>query len=88
MQNEEIVEDATTHNCELWASKYRPARFIELLSDEKTNRQVLSWIKSWEKYIFNVKVKGEMQSENDDTRPHEKVFINGLKRIDRANTNV
>ena len=29
----------------LWVDKYRPTKFIELLSDERTNRDVSHWIK-------------------------------------------
>lgn len=32
---------------DLWVDKYAPSSYIELLSDEKTNREVLTWIKAW-----------------------------------------
>lgn len=37
---------------ELWLDKYRPQGFIDLLSDERTNREVLAWIKKWDPYVF------------------------------------
>lgn len=37
---------------ELWLDKYRPQRFIHLLSEEKINREVLRWIKSWDTLVF------------------------------------
>ncbi len=42
---------------ELWLNKYRPKHFIDLLSDERTNREVLTWLKSWDACVFRNKVK-------------------------------
>ncbi|CEG40886.1 chromosome transmission fidelity protein 18 homolog isoform x1 [Plasmopara halstedii] len=39
-------------NAVLWLDKYRPRSFLDLLSDERTNREVLSWIKSWDRFVF------------------------------------
>uniref|UniRef100_A0AAV1U6W5 AAA+ ATPase domain-containing protein n=1 Tax=Peronospora matthiolae TaxID=2874970 RepID=A0AAV1U6W5_9STRA len=39
-------------NAVLWLDKYRPQSFLDLLSDERTNREVLTWIKSWDQYVF------------------------------------
>ncbi|KAK1128703.1 hypothetical protein K0M31_019855 [Melipona bicolor] len=43
----------TLENDELWVDKYRPRSYIELLSDESVNRQLLHWIKLWDKTVFN-----------------------------------
>ncbi len=37
---------------ELWAEKYRPKSFIDLLSDDGTNRVLLTWLKLWDKAVF------------------------------------
>lgn len=37
----------------LWVDKYRPRTFLELLSDEQINREVLRWLKSWDKLVFD-----------------------------------
>lgn len=37
----------------LWVEKYRPKKYMDLLSDETTNRSLLSWIKLWDKVVFN-----------------------------------
>uniref|UniRef100_A0A182RUR9 AAA+ ATPase domain-containing protein n=1 Tax=Anopheles funestus TaxID=62324 RepID=A0A182RUR9_ANOFN len=37
----------------LWVEKYRPRRYIDLLSDETTNRNLLQWLKLWDKMVFN-----------------------------------
>ncbi|KAF3427800.1 hypothetical protein E2986_02125 [Frieseomelitta varia] len=39
----------TLEDDELWVDKYRPRSYIELLSDESVNRQLLHWIKLWDK---------------------------------------
>ncbi|GHP12457.1 hypothetical protein PPROV_001118500 [Pycnococcus provasolii] len=36
----------------LWVDKYRPRGYIELLSDEVANRDVLRWIKMWDACVF------------------------------------
>lgn len=38
---------------ELWVDKYRPRSYLELLSDETVNRQLLHWLKLWDKVVFN-----------------------------------
>lgn len=37
----------------LWVEKYRPKKYLDLLSDETTNRSLLSWLKMWDKVVFN-----------------------------------
>lgn len=36
----------------LLVNKYAPARYADLLSDERANRQVLLWLKSWDRCVF------------------------------------
>ncbi|XP_001659131.2 chromosome transmission fidelity protein 18 homolog [Aedes aegypti] len=36
----------------LWVEKYRPKRYVDLLSDETTNRSLLQWLKLWDKVVF------------------------------------
>lgn len=37
----------------LWVDKYRPKKYLELLTDETTNREFLRWLKLWDKVVFN-----------------------------------
>lgn len=39
---------------QLWVDKYAPKNFLDLLSDDKTNRSILSWLKEWDPYVFKV----------------------------------
>ncbi|NXD31502.1 CTF18 protein, partial [Spelaeornis formosus] len=36
----------------LWVDKFAPRRFIELLSDDYTNRCLLKWLKLWDTVVF------------------------------------
>ena len=38
----------TSSQKELWTEKYKPQKFIELLTDEKVNRNILTWLMSWQ----------------------------------------
>ena len=40
----------------LLASKYAPRRFLELLSDERTNRDVVRWLKLWDHFVFGAPI--------------------------------
>ncbi|KAL5490184.1 CTF18 [Sanghuangporus weigelae] len=39
-------------NNELWVDRYRPARFIDLLGDERVHRDTLAWLKEWDFCVF------------------------------------
>jgi chromosome transmission fidelity protein 18 len=36
-----------------WVKKYEPRKFIELLTDDKINRNLLMWLKTWDFIVFN-----------------------------------
>jgi len=42
------ISDVPEH--ELWTAKYKPQKFYELLTDELTNRNILTWFNSWKKH--------------------------------------
>ncbi|KAK9841303.1 hypothetical protein WJX74_003531 [Apatococcus lobatus] len=57
---------------ELWVDKYRPEGFMELLSNEQVNRDVLDWVKAWDATVFGQKsakpvprVKGQQLQKSD-----------------------
>ncbi|KAG8466693.1 hypothetical protein KFE25_008072 [Diacronema lutheri] len=43
---------APVASADLWACKYAPRRFTQLVSDERVNRAVLHWVKSWDALVF------------------------------------
>ena len=46
-QNEQENGPSISRFEELWVNKYQPKNFTELLSDERSNREVLKWVHSW-----------------------------------------
>ena len=38
---------------QLWVDKHAPSHFSHLLSDERTNREVLRAVRAWDPYVFN-----------------------------------
>ncbi|ORY96506.1 P-loop containing nucleoside triphosphate hydrolase protein [Syncephalastrum racemosum] len=39
----------------LWVEKYRPRTFMDLLGDQRVNREVLKWVKTWDYCVFGKK---------------------------------
>ncbi|KAI8904074.1 P-loop containing nucleoside triphosphate hydrolase protein [Gorgonomyces haynaldii] len=71
---------------ELWADKYKPKEYHELLGDEKLNRNVMSWVKTWDYCVFKKEVKRpfmmwqkdrSMKQENTDPlkRPEKRLLL-------------
>ncbi|XP_015177515.1 PREDICTED: chromosome transmission fidelity protein 18 homolog [Polistes dominula] len=56
-----------TSGTELWVDKYKPQKYIELLSDENVNRQFLYWLKLWDKVVFHKEVSTRKQKINVST---------------------
>jgi len=52
----------SNHETELWVEKFKPKSFLELLSDDGTNRLILSWVKSWDYVVFGKELPNEGQS--------------------------
>ncbi|RQM18917.1 hypothetical protein B5M09_009725 [Aphanomyces astaci] len=71
---------------DLWLNKYSPRHFIDLLSDERTNREVLTWLKSWDPVVFPSKsskapskaLPDQLKPPNADIRPEHKI-INAME---------
>ncbi|NXP26825.1 CTF18 protein, partial [Scytalopus superciliaris] len=45
------AEEESAPHC-LWVDKFSPRRYIELLSDDYTNRCLLKWLKLWDTVVF------------------------------------
>eukprot|EP01133_Synstelium_polycarpum_P016345 gene16345-19443_t len=61
------VKGSTIDN-RLWVDKYTPTSFHELLSDDKMNREILSWLKQWDPIVFG-KVPTVKVAEKKDPFP-------------------
>ncbi|KAH3764671.1 chromosome transmission fidelity factor [Pelomyxa schiedti] len=56
---------------DLWVDKYAPKTFIDLLSDERINREVLSWLKKWDSVVFPAKT----EVQNHDKLPDHRAIV-------------
>ncbi|KAL6076877.1 AAA domain-containing protein [Balamuthia mandrillaris] len=54
---------------QLWVDKYAPKAFTELLSDEKTNREVFRWLKQWDECVFGTKRETSSRTRFSATSP-------------------
>ncbi|NXS56382.1 CTF18 protein, partial [Brachypteracias leptosomus] len=46
-----VDEEESSQHC-LWVDKFTPRRYMELLSDDYTNRCLLKWLKLWDTVVF------------------------------------
>ncbi|KRX71541.1 Chromosome transmission fidelity protein 18 -like protein [Trichinella sp. T6] len=55
---EDLSKSDSSDQCgQLWSSKYRPRTYIDLLSDDGSNRALLTWMKLWDTCVFKNKPK-------------------------------
>ena len=50
-----MINDNNNNNEILFTDKYKPTKYIDLITEEKTNREILTWMKSWDEIVFNKK---------------------------------
>ncbi|XP_017153477.1 chromosome transmission fidelity protein 18 homolog [Drosophila miranda] len=53
----------TAETGRLWVDKYKPRKYIDLLSDEMTNRSLLYWLKMWDKVVFGKPFHSKQEQE-------------------------
>lgn len=61
-----IMGNNIDNTAELWVQKYKPNRYLDLLSDESTNRMLLHWLKLWDKVVFNKEINKRRKTVIDD----------------------
>jgi chromosome transmission fidelity protein 18 len=62
----------------LWTEKYRAKKFTDLVGDERTHRQVLRWLKSWDSIVFPGSVKPKSKTPYPDAveeKQHRKILL-------------
>ncbi|KAI7903695.1 uncharacterized protein BX663DRAFT_551381 [Cokeromyces recurvatus] len=47
----------------LWVDKYRPENYMDLMGDQRLNRDVLRWVKQWDYCVFKKKPREESQRD-------------------------
>nr|XP_017215856.1 PREDICTED: chromosome transmission fidelity protein 18 homolog isoform X1 [Daucus carota subsp. sativus] len=68
-----ILPKVPVINEKLWVDKYSPNSFMELLSDEQTNREVLLWLKQWDSCVFGSEIKTTTEDVLSSLRRHTSV---------------
>ncbi|XP_016956993.1 chromosome transmission fidelity protein 18 homolog [Drosophila biarmipes] len=58
-----VSTDSNTQPDRLWVDKYKPRKYIDLLSDEMTNRSLLYWLKMWDKVVFGKAFHSKQEQE-------------------------
>jgi len=58
------AEDLNNNSASLWVEKFRPRNYMQLLSDDGTNRTLLRWLKLWDKAVFNKDKKPRAPKDN------------------------
>ncbi|KAG7813760.1 hypothetical protein KL921_000034 [Ogataea angusta] len=63
---------STTPTYKLWTEKYRPSGFLDLVGNERTNRQILQWLNQWNQVVF-----GKPCTETTDfyNRPDKRILL-------------
>lgn len=51
MENMINKNNKNNENSKLWVDKYTSHKFFDLLTDEVTNRNVLTWLKTWDEVL-------------------------------------
>ena len=71
---DEVVAEAVAaaavseHDNRLWVDKHAPQFFSHLLSDERTNREVLRALREWDPYVFHRDTPKRPSFRNDNAR--------------------
>ncbi|KAL8904578.1 MAG: hypothetical protein Q9207_003168 [Kuettlingeria erythrocarpa] len=63
----------------MWTEKYRATKFIDLVGDERTHREVLRWVKHWDSIVFpgsgKPKPKSKIQGDGIEERTPCKILL-------------
>ncbi|CAB4009807.1 chromosome transmission fidelity 18 homolog, partial [Paramuricea clavata] len=71
MTEQEVPQDTGASEKSLWVDKYSPRSYMELLSDDGINRNLLSWLKLWDGVVFG-KEKVKKKKEKPEQKKEKK----------------
>lgn len=73
LQNNQNIESNSSTNStsppsyclekSLWVEKYKPTSYLHLISEEKINREFLSWMKEWDSIVLKKEKREEEEEE-------------------------
>ncbi|KAH8082309.1 P-loop containing nucleoside triphosphate hydrolase protein [Filobasidium floriforme] len=65
----------------MWVDKYRPTKFTDLLGEERCHRDVLSWLKDWDKCVFKSVAPGVQAKKRNRLESNEEfAYFDALGR--------
>ena len=67
-QDSENAQEEDKDASKLWIDKYTSHKFLDLLTDEVLNRNVLTWIKSWDTVVFPERSKVNLRLPDSVTK--------------------
>ena len=70
----------------LFTDKYKPQTYSDLLTEEKTNREILTWMKSWDEIVFNRKFTIPKIPIIQNINNQNKNYLNKSKKIVNSNS--
>uniref|UniRef100_A0A8C3NBM4 Chromosome transmission fidelity protein 18 homolog n=1 Tax=Geospiza parvula TaxID=87175 RepID=A0A8C3NBM4_GEOPR len=68
MDTAPAAQEESASHC-LWVDKFTPQRYMELLSDDYTNRCLLKWLKLWDTVVFGKDKAGKKPKPNPAAHP-------------------
>ncbi|KAF4792035.1 chromosome transmission fidelity protein 18 [Turdus rufiventris] len=68
MDTDPAAEEESASHC-LWVDKFTPRRYMELLSDDYTNRCLLKWLKLWDTVVFGKDKAGKKPKPSPAANP-------------------
>lgn len=69
-------------NNSLWVELYKPRKYMELLSDETTNRTMLKWMKLWDKVVFGRKPRIKTANPEHVEGKFKNAALENLLKVD------
>ena len=70
----------------LFTDKYKPKTYSDLLTEEKTNREILTWMKSWDEIVFSRKFTIPKIPIIQNINNQNKNYLNKSKKIVNSNS--
>lgn len=86
-ESEDVVPRRTTDG-KLWCDKYTATKYMDLLTDDITNRKVMTWLKSWDDVAFPDREKVSLRPPSIGKRRANNPFIMANTGFNSAPTSI
>merc|ERR1712228_148003 len=71
-RNDKNNKELEAIQTQLWTDKYAPKQIMDLLSSEKINREVTTWVKQWDHLVFGHKYRRHQHDTNNNKQQQKK----------------